>query len=145
MANAHYLTNAVVQGMLNSTGLAEAIGANGKIKIYSGTVPANADAALSGNTLLAELTMAATPFSGFSDTGTAGRATFGPISSDTSADNTGPATFYRYENAAGTVRGQGTVGGPTGGPWDLTMNTTAITAGSTVAIASGTIDLPEGP
>ncbi|WP_454232021.1 hypothetical protein [Mycolicibacterium fortuitum] len=145
MANAFYLTNAVVQGMLNSTGLAESIGPNGKIKLYSGTVPANADAALSGNTQLAELVMAATPFSGFSDTGTAARATLGAISSDTSADATGSASFFRFENATGTVKGQGTVGGPTGGPWDLTLNTTAITAGSTVAISSGTIDLPEGP
>ncbi|WP_208301152.1 hypothetical protein [Mycobacterium sp. DL440] len=126
--------------MLNSTGLAEAIGANGKLKIYSGTVPANADAANAG-TLLAELTLAATPFSGFTDATDKGRATFGPIASDTSADNTGVASFFRIENSGSSVKGQGTVGTSAA---DLVLNTTAITAGSTVAVTSGTIDLPEG-
>lgn len=137
------LTNAVVAGMLNSTGLSEALGASPKIRIYSGTVPANADASLSSNTQLAELTCAATPFSGYSDTGSASRATFGTITPDTSADATGTATFFRILDSAGTtVKAQGTVG--TSGT-DLVLNTTSITSGSTVSITSGTIDLPEGP
>ncbi|CQD07351.1 hypothetical protein BN970_01386 [Mycolicibacterium conceptionense] len=138
-----YLTNAVAQGMLNGTGLAEALGASPKIRIYSGSVPANADAALSGNTVLAELVCASTPFSGFSDTGTAARATYGSIASDVSADATGTATFFRQLDAAGTtVKYQGTVGTSSA---DLILNTVAITAGSTVAISTATIDLPEGP
>lgn len=144
MANGFYLSNATVAGMLNSTGLAEAIGPGGKLKIYSGTVPANADAANSG-TQLAELTLATPPFSAFTDTGTAARATFGPIGADTSADNTGTATFFRGENSAGSVKCQGTVGKAVDGAFDLIMQTTAFTAGSTVSISSGTIDLPEGP
>lgn len=137
-----FLTNAVAQGMLNGTGLAEALGASPKIRIYSGTKPANADASLSGNTQLAELTCAASPFSGFSDTGSAGRATFGAIASDTSADNTGTATFGRILDSAGsTVKAQFDAG--TSGT-SLILNTASITAGSTVAITSGHIDLPEG-
>lgn len=136
-----YLTNAVAQGMLNGTGLAEALGASPKIRIYSGSVPANADASNSG-TQLAELVCASTPFSGFSDTGTAARATFGTITSDTSADNTGTASFFRIVDSAGTtVKAQGTVGTSSA---DLILNTVAISAGSTVAISSAYIDLPEG-
>ncbi|WP_458317095.1 hypothetical protein [Mycolicibacterium brisbanense] len=135
------LASAVAQGMLNGTGLAESLGASPKIRIYAGTMPANADAALSGNTQLAELVCAATPFSGFSDTGTAGRATFGAIASDTSADATGTATFFRIlDNAGTTVKLQGDAG--TSGT-SLILNTAAFTAGSIVAISSATIDLPK--
>lgn len=143
MATAFSVTPTVASGMLNSTGLAESVGASPKIRIYSGTAPANAAAALSGNTQLAELTGAATPFSGFTDTGTAARATFGTITSDSSADATGTASFWRLLASDGTtVKAQGTVGTATS---DLILNTTAITLGSTVAITSGYIDFPYGP
>lgn len=143
MAKAFSITQAVAAGMLNGTGLAESVGASPKIRIYSGTVPANADAALAGNTLLAELTGAATPFSGFTDAGAVARATLGAITADSSADATGTATFWRLlDNAGTTVKCQGTVGTADA---DLIINTTAITTGSTVSINSGTIDLPKGP
>ena len=139
MANGFFVTNAVAQGMLNSTGLAEAIGANGKLNIYSGTAPANADATNSG-TLLAALTLAASPFSGFTDTGSAGRATLGTVSSAT-ASATGTASFFRITTSGGTVIAQGTVATSSA---DLVLNSIAITSGSTVAVSSGTIDMPEG-
>lgn len=137
------ITPTVAQGMLNSTGFAEALGASPKIRIYSGTPPANAAAALSGNTQLAELTMAATPFSGFTDTGSAGRATAAAITADSSADATGTASFFRILDSAGTtVKAQGSVGTSAA---DLILNTTSITLGSTVSITSATFDLPYGP
>ncbi|BBU22175.1 hypothetical protein [Mycobacterium xenopi] len=143
MPKAFSLTSAVAQGMLNGTGLAEALGASPKIRIYSGPPPANADASLSGNTQLAQLTCAATPISGFSDTGSAARATFGSISPDPSAAATGTATFFRILDSAGeTVKCQGSVDTSNA---DMVLNTTAITAGSTVSITSATIDLPKGP
>lgn len=145
MANSFYLTNAVVQGMLNSTGLAEAIdaGTAAVIEIYSGSVPSNADASAAGLTLLASCTCSATAFTSYSDTGTAGRATFASITSDSSADNTGTASCFRIKTqTGGTTCAQGTVGTSSA---DLILNTTSITAGSTVAISSATIDLPEGP
>jgi hypothetical protein len=145
MANGFYITNAVAQGMLNSTGLAEAIdaGTAAVIEIYQGTVPANADATPSSPTTLAVLTCSGTAFSGYSDTTTAARATFAAITSDTSADNNGTAQYFRIKTqSGGTVIAQGTVGTSAA---DLILNTTSITAGSTVAITSATIDLPEGP
>lgn len=145
MANGFYLTNTVVSGMLNSTGLTEAIdaGTAAVIEIYSGSVPANADASGAGLTLLASLTCAGTAFSGYSDTGTAARATFASITADSSADATGTASCFRIKTqTGGTVIAQGTVGTSSA---DLILNTVSITAGSTVSITAATIDLPEGP
>lgn len=135
------ISSAVAQGMLNGTGLAEALGASPKLRIYSGTKPSTADTALSGNTQLAELVCASTPFSGFSDTGANARATFGAIANDTSADATGTATFFRiYDNAGTTVKMQGDAG-TTGTA--LILATAAFSAGSTIAISSATIDFPK--
>lgn len=138
-----YLTNAVVSGMLNATGLGEAIdaGTAAVIEIRSGTMPANADATEVG-TLLASLTCSATAFSGFTDTGTAARATFGAITADSSADATGTAShFYIKTQTGGTKIGMGDVGTAAAA---LVLNTTAITSGSTVSITAATIDLLEG-
>lgn len=144
MANAFSITQAVAQGLLNSTGLAESLGAGARIRGYSGTAPANADAALSGNTQLFELIMAATPFSSFAPNGAAARATMGAITPDSSADATGTLTFFRiYDPTGATPKAQGSAG--QGGTFDLVMNTTAITLGSTVTISTGTVDQPTGP
>ena len=145
MANGFYVTNAVAQGMLNSTGLAEAIdaGTAAVIEIYAGTVPSNADATPSSPTLLGTLTCTAVAFASYSDTGTAGRATFGSITSDSSADATGTAAYFRIKTqTGGTVIAQGTVGTSSA---DLILNTVSITSGSVIAISAATIDLPEGP
>jgi hypothetical protein len=145
MANGFYITNTVAQGMLNATGLGEAIdaGTAAVIEIYSGSVPADADASAAGLTLLASLTCNATAFSGFSDANPGGRATFASITSDSSADATGTASCFRIKTqTGGTVIAQGTVGTSSA---DLILNTVSITSGSTVSITSATITLPEGP
>ena len=92
---------------------------SGFIKIYSGTAPANADASLSGNTLLSTLTFGATAFGAAS----AGVKTANAITSDSDAAATGTATFYRATKSDGTVVAQGSVG--TSGA-DLNLNTTSI-------------------
>jgi hypothetical protein len=137
------LTNTVVVGMLNATGLSTSIdaGTAAVIRILTGALPADADAAETG-TLLATLTCSATAFSGVAANGDNGRATFAAITSDSSADATGTASYFRIlTQTAGTVIGQGDAG--TSGT-SLVLNTTAITAGSTVSITAATIDLPEG-
>jgi hypothetical protein len=136
------ITPTVAQGMIGgSTSYAEALGASPLIKIYSGSVPATAAASLASAVLLATLTGASTPISGTSDTGTAGRATWGAIASATAAA-TGTASFFRTTNSAGTAVDQGSVG-TTG--TDCVLNTVAITSGSTVSITARTNDLPYGP
>lgn len=137
------VTPAVAQGMIGgTTSYAEALGNTPQIRFYSGTPPANAAAALSGNTLLATLNCSATPISGTSDTGTAGRATFAAISSATAAA-TGTASFFRTLKSDGTtVVDQGSVGTSAA---DAIVNTTAFTSGSTISVTSRTVDLPYGP
>jgi threonine dehydrogenase-like Zn-dependent dehydrogenase len=78
----------------------------GSVRIYSGTAPANADAALSGNTLLAQATLNATAFGAASS----GVVTANSITADSSADATGTPTFFRLLTSGGTVVYQGTAG-----------------------------------
>jgi hypothetical protein len=104
----------------------------GRLRIYSGTPPADANAALSGNTLLADLPMSDPAFGA----ATGGVATAAAITSDTSADATGTATFFRvgsWDGAVFTPVFQGSVG--TSGS-DLNLSSTSITAGGTVAVSS---------
>lgn len=136
------LTPTVAQGMIGGTqSYAEALGASPLIKIYSGAVPTNAATALGAQVLLATLTGSATPISGTSDTGTAGRATWAAIAAATAAA-TGTASFFRTTDSGGVVKDQGTVGTSAA---DAIVNTTAFTAGSTISITSRTNDLPYGP
>jgi hypothetical protein len=109
----------------------------GYLRIYSGTRPATADTALSGNTLLAELRFGATAFGA----GSAGVATANAITSDTAADATGTATFFRLFKSDGTtVVLDGSVG--TSGS-DLNLNSTAIQSGARVDVTSMTLTAPK--
>jgi hypothetical protein len=108
------------------------VGGAGSLRIYSGTAPADANAALSGNTLLANLPMSATAFGSASS----GVATAAAITSDSSADATGTATFFRVLAGNGTtVIMQGEVG--TSGA-DLNLNSVAISSGAAVSVSSFT-------
>lgn len=103
---------------------------NGYLRIYAGSAPANADAALGSPTLLGELRFAATAF----PASAAGSATANAITQDSSADATGTAAFYRALASDGTtVLEQGTVG--TSGA-DLNLNTTSIVAGGPIQVTS---------
>jgi len=127
MANAPSLTNAAASAAADAV---TALANSGKLRIYSGTKPTNADTALSGNTLLAELTFGATAFGAASN----GVATANSITSDSSADATGTASFFRVFKSDGTTAvWDGTVG--TSG-CDLNLNSTSISSGATVSVSS---------
>ena len=114
--------------------LVDAGDAPGQLRIYSGTPPADVNAALSGNTLLASLTLSDPAFGAAA----AGVATAAAISDDTSADATGTATFHRIGSVNAGVFSpviQGSVGTSDA---DLVLNSTALTAGGTVAVSSYT-------
>lgn len=137
-----YVTNAEAISMLTDYAVGINAGTAAQIEIFSGAVPADADAANAG-TQLAELTCSASVFSGIADATGKARATFDTITSDSSANNSGTATFGRIlTQDLGTVVAQFTVGTASA---DLILNTVSITAGSTVSITAATIDLPEGP
>lgn len=109
-----------------------AVGTTAKLRIYSGTRPANVAASITG-TLLAELTCNAT----FAPSASGGVLTLNSITSDSSADNTGTATHFRlWNSAASTAMIDGDVG--TSGS-DLNLNSTSLTSGGSVAVTSFTI------
>ena len=123
------LSNATVNAQADAL---SALLNNGYLRIYSGTQPANANTALSGNTLLAELRFSATAAPAASN----GVITFNAITSDSSADNTGTATFFRALKSDGTsVVLDGTVGTSSA---NMIIATTSISAGQTVSCSSFT-------
>jgi hypothetical protein len=107
---------------------------NGYLRIYSGTQPATADTALSGNTLLAELRFA-NPASGGAASG--GLVTFAAISSVTAAA-TGTATFFRALKSDGTSAIMDGSVGVSGSSDDCIINSTAIASGASVSVTSFT-------
>jgi hypothetical protein len=109
---------------------------NGFIEIFSGTQPANANTALSGNTLLATLTFGSPAFG----SAAAGVITANAIASGT-AVATDTATFARlYESNGTTVVGDVTVGTSGAG---INLNTTSIVSGGLVSVTSYTHTVTE--
>lgn len=109
--------------------------ASGYLRIYSGTQPATADTALSGNTLLATLRFGATAFGSASS----GVLTANAITSDTNAAASGTASFFRALKSDGTtVLMDGNIGTASA---NMIVATTTITAGQTVSCSSFTIDV----
>lgn len=108
----------------------------GSVRIYSGTAPADADAALLGNTLLAQLTLGNPAFGAAAS----GVVTANAITADTSADATGTPTFFRLLASNGTtVVYQGTAGA-TGAELNLSgLSSGQIVAGGSVSVSSLTI------
>lgn len=110
---------------------------SGKLRIYSGTRPATPDTALSGNTLLAELTFNATAFGAAAD----GVATANPIAADAAADATGTATFARCVESDGVTVVLDCEVGTSGA--NINLNTVAIVAGATVSVTAFTYTQPQ--
>lgn len=112
-------------------GLITYAGTGAIISIYTGTQPANANTALSGNTKLVDLVI-----SGAFGTDSNGTLTFSTVSNGT-AVATGTATFFRITKSDGTtVVMDGSV--DTSGA-DMNISSTSISTGQTVSITSGTI------
>jgi len=108
----------------------------GTLVIYSGAAPANAGAALSGNTVLAQLPLGNPAFGAAA----AGVATANTITADSSADATGTPTFFRLLTSGGTVVYQGTAGA-SGQELNLAnLSGGQIVAGGSVTVSSLTIN-----
>jgi hypothetical protein len=139
-----YITNTVAIAMLTDFEVSANAGTAAVINIYDNSVPADADASIGASVLLAQLTCNADLFSAITDDTPGAIGTFNAITADSSANNTGTATYFRLlTQSGGTTIAQGTVGTATS---DLILNTVAITSGSTVSITDfATILLPEGP
>jgi len=112
---------------------------SGTIAIRVGAPPANVADASSG-ALLGTLTFGATAF-GDAATGT---ATANAITSDSDADASGDAGYFRlYPAAAGDTAAdsQGTAGEAADTP-DMTFDNKSVVAGGVIAISSMTIAVP---
>ena len=106
-------------------------GSGALINIYSGTQPANANTAISTQTLLAALTI-----TGSFGTDSNGTLTISSVASTTSVAS-GTASFFRIVKSDGTtVVMDGSIGTSDA---DMVVNTTTITSGENVQISSGTI------
>ena len=112
-------------------GLITYAGSGALINIYAGTQPANANTAISTQTLLVSL-----PISGSFGTDSNGTITLSSVTS-ANATATGTATFFRIFKSDGTtVVMDGSVG--TSGA-DMNLDNTSIATGQTVTITLGTI------
>ena len=107
-------------------------GSGALLKIFSGTRPATGGAE---TTKLAQLT-----FSGnIAAAASSGVLTLNIPQTDTSADATGTATWARITKADGVTVVTDMSVTATGGGGDLTLDSTSVTLGGTVAITSGSI------
>jgi hypothetical protein len=115
------------------------VGGAGYIEIRTGAQPATANTAASG-TLLGTLPLSATAF-GAATTASPSVATAAAITSDTSADATGTAGWFRAYSggAAAVIDGSVTA---TGGGGDMTLDSVSIVAGGTIAVTSWTVSHP---
>jgi hypothetical protein len=135
MAQQLSLAGSIRANMLNQ--IRDAIDAGsgaGLFRVYSGTRPSTGGAV---TTLLAELTFSdpcAPNASG--TTGGSATLTFNSITADSSADNTGTATWGRMVDSSGTFVADFNVG--TSGA-DFNLNTTSINAGVQVSCTSASI------
>lgn len=111
----------------------------GYIEIRTGSQPATVATAASG-TLLGTLTLSDPAF-GNATTASPSVATASAITSDTTADASGNAGWFRgYDsNNAAVIDGSITA---TGGGGDMTLDDIAVVAGGTIAITSWTISHP---
>ncbi len=110
----------------------------GFLRLYNGTRPTDADTALAGNTLLAELTFSATAFPAASG----GVLTANAIGSDAAADATGTTTFARAFASNGTTALQDYSVGV--GSGEVQLNTLSIVQNAVVSCSACTITNPVG-
>ena len=142
MANNPFFADATAAAGINAMA---ALFNSGYLRIYNGTQPADANTAISSQTLLSTLRFGATAFGSGVPSGTAPSrvtvVTANAITSDTDAAATGTASWFRCCKSDGaTVIMDGSVG--TAG-CDLDLASTSIVAGETVQVNSFTLTQAE--
>lgn len=131
------LTNAAASAAADAVvDLIDAGSGAGTIKIYSGTIPTDANTAIGAQVLLATLPFSDPAFGAASN----GVATASAITSDSSADATGTAAWARIADSNGTTIMDVTVG--TSGE-DINFNTVSFVSGAVIAISSLTYTQPK--
>ena len=150
MASATEISYALAAAMLDNAvnatlneGTGDAI-----INIYTGTPPADCEAAATG-TLLGTCVMNTTPFGAATNLNPNAQIDENAISDDTSADTTGTAGYFRvYSTSGGTdatktnCHIQGTAGEAADSA-DMTLDDKNIVVGGTISITDYKIVMPE--
>ena len=108
----------------------QAGGGNATIKLYTGTKPSGPDTTVTTQKLLGTLTCSSTP-----GVVSSGVLTFNAITQDSSADETGTATWARAATSGGVAVFDVDVSDTTGSAY-LKLNTTSIIAGGPIFISS---------
>ncbi len=116
------------------------------LRLYTGSAPSDVDAAATG-TILGDMVMTDPAFGAASDQAPGAQAAAASIASDTTADNSGTAGYYRVwtSNDGATplnavMQGSAGVAGDTP---NLTLDDKVIVAGGTIAITAFTFDVNE--
>lgn len=109
----------------------------GKLRVYNGSQPAGPDTALSGQTMLAEFTLADPAFGAASN----GVTTLANTPRATTGAAAGTASWFRVLDSNNVAIMDGVVG--TSGA-ELNLNTLTISVGVSVEIVSGTVTIPAG-
>lgn len=138
MANVRLATAAQQAAMDAIVDLIDGGSGAGTIKIYTTPQPADANTAVSSQTLLGTLTFSDPAFGA---TNSSGIATASTITSDTSADATGTAVWARIADSNGATIFDCDVG--TSGA-TLNLNTVSVVAGATISVTSFTMTHPSG-
>ena len=108
----------------------------GVIEFYTGTQPTSPDVGVTSQVLLGTLTL-----SDPCGTVSAKTLTFSAITQDSSADNSGTATWVRLKNSSGVAVFDGDVT-PSGGGGFVQMNSTSIIQSGPIIISSATLSIP---
>lgn len=144
MANNFRISNAAAKALADAFDTELQKGSTAStLAIYTTAQPTDPDTALGAQTLLATLTFTdPDPFGAATDGNPGGLLTAASITSDTSADATGTAAWFRMR-ATGTGADDVADGEAGTSGADLNLNTVSITSGSTVSITSMTVTMPE--
>lgn len=128
------LAVATANAMLNA--ITTAIGASGKVRIYSGSPPPAVATAPTG-TLLAEIPLSATAFPAASSGSMSLNGV--PLTTPSGAAAGGTAGYFRILTSGNVAVVQGLVGTSSA---ELILNTVNLVSSVNVSITSGTITLP---
>lgn len=144
-ASPNYSQLAAIAGLNATLALLNAGSGAGKIKIFTGSMPANVETADTG-TLLATLPLSATAFpTAVTNASPRGaKATANAITSDTDADATGTAGYWRAYPGTDTTTNAVIQGNCGTASADMILNTTSITIHSTVSCSAWTVTQPDG-
>jgi hypothetical protein len=119
--------------------LLDAGSGSGYLEIRTGTQPATTNTAASG-TLLGTLVLSKPAF-GNATTASPSVATAAAITSDTTADATGTAGWFRAYDSTGAAIIDGSISA-TGGGGDMTLDSVSVVAGGTIAVTAWSVSHP---